>query len=86
MSSGFWQGVHNACWITGTLIFLFSFIAIPYGEQFGVLLLAVFYVVVAEWAGYAAKRAARREWYERVGRNLPADPEMNGNDGSGTQL
>lgn len=63
--SGFWQGVHDTCWITGLLIFLLSF-SIP-GEQehfpsFPMLLLfAVFYIVVAEWAAYAAERAARRE-------------------------
>ena len=78
--SGFWQCVHDACWITGLLIFLLSF-AIPYGEREhfppfpSLLLFAVFYIVVAEWAGYAARRAARLEWYERVGRNWPADPD-----------
>jgi len=61
-SSGFWQGVHDACWINGLLIFLCSF-SIP-GEQelfprSMLLLFAVFYIVVAEWAGYAARRVVR---------------------------
>ncbi len=73
--SGYWKGVHDACWITGLLIFLCSF---SYGEQlafppFPLLLFAVFYIVVAEWAGYSSRKAARLEWYERVGRNWPAD-------------
>lgn len=75
MSSGFWRGIHNACWITGGLIYLFSFFASPYNEQGPLVLLAIVYVVVAEWAGYAAKKAARREYERIVGRNLPAPPE-----------
>ena len=77
--SGFWQGVHDACWIHA--LFLFFLFSLSKGEQLEdlppfFLLFAVFYIVVAEWAGYAARRAARREWYERVGRQLA--------DGSGS--
>ena len=72
MSSGVWRGLNLACAFNCAVNFLVSLYVVN-GLPF--VLVSLAYILLSYLCDVACARARRREWDQRVGRNLPADPE-----------